>query len=107
MKNGSGNILDKFFEEIYCGGAARSTVEAYRKDMAYFNKWYVDTNGSELCPEDITSIDLREYQGYMQNVQCLKPAAVNRRLAALEKYIRWAQGYVERLPAFLIITNVV
>jgi len=26
MKNGSVNILDEFFEEIYSGGAARSTV---------------------------------------------------------------------------------
>ncbi|MCL6560954.1 MAG: tyrosine-type recombinase/integrase [Firmicutes bacterium] len=102
MKNGSGNTLYEFFEEIYSGGAARSTVDAYRKDMAYFNKWYADTNGREPHPEDITSIDLREYQGYMQNVKRLKPATVNRRLAALEKYVRWAQGkgYVERLPAF-------
>lgn len=102
MKNGSGKTLSEFFEEIYSGGAARSTVDAYRKDMAYFNKWYVDANGREPRPEDITSIDLREYQGYMQNVQGLKPATVNRRLAALEKYIKWAQGkgYVERLPAF-------
>lgn len=102
MKNGSGNTLYEFFEEIYAGGAARSTVDAYRKDMAYFNKWYVDTNGKEPHPEDITSIDFREYPGYMQNVQGLKPATINRRMAALEKYIKWAhgKGRIERMPAF-------
>ncbi|PHJ39944.1 hypothetical protein P378_00040 [Desulforamulus profundi] len=73
MKNGSGNTLREFFQELYSGGAARSTVDAYQKDMAYFSKWYVDTYSREPRPEDITSIDLREYQGYMQNIQGLKP----------------------------------
>jgi len=102
MKNGSGNTLRDFFQELYSGGTAQSTVDAYQKDMAYFSKWYVDTYSREPRPEDITSIDLREYQGYMQNIQGLKPATVNRRMAALEKYIKWAygKGYVDRLPAF-------
>ncbi|GAB6159324.1 tyrosine recombinase [Desulfotomaculum varum] len=102
MKNCSGNILDDFLKDIYSGGAARSTLDAYRKDIAYFAKWYMDMSDKEPHPWDITSIDLREYQGYMQNIQGLKPATVNRRMAALEKYIKWAygKGYVDRLPAF-------
>ncbi|SHF56103.1 integrase/recombinase XerC [Desulforamulus putei DSM 12395] len=102
MKNCSGNILDDFLKDIYSGGAARSTLDAYRKDIAYFAKWYMDMSSKEPHPWDITSIDLREYQGYMQNIQGLKPATVNRRMAALEKYIRWAheKGYVGRLPVF-------
>jgi len=42
-------------------------VDAYQKDIAYFNEWCVDMNGEDLRSEDITSIDLREYQGYMQS----------------------------------------
>lgn len=102
MKNCSGNILDDFLKDFYSDGAARSTVEAYRKDIAYFTKWFMGATGKELHLGDITSIDLREYQGYMQSVQDLKPATINRRMAALEKYIRWAhgKGYVDRLPVF-------
>lgn len=102
MKNCSGNIIDNFLEDIYSDGVTRSTVDAYRKDVALFSKWYMDMVGKEPHPWDITSIDLREYQGYMQSVQDLKPATINRRMAALEKYIRWAheKGYVDRLPTF-------
>ncbi|MEW6064620.1 MAG: tyrosine-type recombinase/integrase [Bacillota bacterium] len=102
MKICSGNIFDDFFREIYSGGAARSTLDAYRKDIACFAKWYMNTTGKELRPWEITSIDLREYQGYMQNIQGLKPATINRRMVALEKFIRWAhgKGYIDRLPAF-------
>ncbi|MEW5954877.1 MAG: tyrosine-type recombinase/integrase [Bacillota bacterium] len=102
MENTSGNITDSFFEDIYYGGAARSTVEAYKKDLSYFINWYGATNDMQLQPNAITSIDLREYQGYMQNVRRLKPATINRRIAVLKKYILWAhgKGYVERVPVF-------
>ena len=102
MKNTSGNIADSFFEEIYSEGSARNTVEAYRKDLMYFVDWYETTNDIQLLPNVLTSIDLREYQGYMQNVRRLKPATINRRIAVLKKYIVWAhgKGYVERIPVF-------
>lgn len=102
MKKYSGNILDEFFEDIYSSGAALSTVEAYQKDVTYFSKWYKDAADKEPHIGDITSIDLREYQEYMQRVKDLMPATINRRMAALEKYIRWAygKGYIERLPTF-------
>lgn len=101
MKNTSGNYLDVFLEDIYSDGLAKSTVDAYRKDILYFTKWYIDY-GKGFRLVDVTSIDLRDYQAYMQNVQRLMPATINRRIAAIEKYIRWAhgKGYIDRLPAF-------
>lgn len=102
MENTSGNILSEFFEEIYSEGTARSTVEAYRKDLAYFFRWYGEATGQLQDPEQITSIDLREYQSFLQNVRGLKPATINRRMAALEKYLKWVKqaGYISRLPNF-------
>ncbi|TEB04681.1 Tyrosine recombinase XerC [Pelotomaculum schinkii] len=102
MENTSGNILNEFFEEIYSEGAARSTVEAYRKDLTYFFKWYEEVNDQLQDPEQITSIDLREYQNFLQNEKELKPATINRRMAALEKYLKWVKqaGYISRLPNF-------
>lgn len=101
MKKTSGNITDSFLEDIYYEGAARSTVEAYRKDLKYFN-WYETTNGRRFLSGEITSIDLREYQGYMLNERRLKPATINRRIAVLKKYIIWAhkKGHIERIPVF-------
>ncbi|MFZ5633104.1 MAG: tyrosine-type recombinase/integrase [Bacillota bacterium] len=102
MKNGSGNYLRDFIAEIYAIGMARSTVEAYRKDLVYFFRWYEEANGPLKDSEQITSIDFREYQGFLQNVRGLKPATINRRLAALEKYYKWMKqaGHISRLPNF-------
>ena len=61
MKNTSGNILSDFLEDIYSGGTARSTVEAYQKDVEYFSKWYIHTTRKEAHLGDINSVDLREY----------------------------------------------
>lgn len=102
MKNSSGNNLGDFFKEIYSVGMALSTVVAYKKDLVSFFGWYEGAIGPLEDPEQITSIDFREYQGFLQNVRGLKPATINRRMAALEKYFKWMKqaGYISRLPNF-------
>ncbi|OPX88219.1 MAG: Tyrosine recombinase XerC [Pelotomaculum sp. PtaB.Bin104] len=76
MKNASYNFLDQFFAHLTTLDLSPNTVSAYRIDMADFGKWFVDTNGREMTPTDVTSIDLRDYQGYLQTVRGLKPVTV-------------------------------
>lgn len=94
MKNTSENIIASFCMAIYEDGIAPSTVDAYRKDLHCYQEWYMSTYQREPEPSDITSIDLREYQAFMQNVRLLKPATINRKMAALEKYLKWLHSTV-------------
>lgn len=79
-----------------------STARAYRDDLADFDRWFTATNGQTAVPEMVTGIDLREYQGHMLTVRGLKPATVNRRLAAIRAWLRWSRdsGMITDLPHF-------
>lgn len=77
-----------------------STAKSYKEDLLDFSCWFSDTNGQELVASLVTSVDLREYQTYLIRTRGLKPATVNRRLAAIRSWLRWCQeqGEVESLP---------
>lgn len=56
--------MENYLSELYSQGASQATVKAYRKDLIIFHNWFTETNGHPPKPIDLTSIDLREYQGY-------------------------------------------
>lgn len=76
------------------------TEKSYREDLNDFSRWFVETNGNEFAPGLITSIDLKEYQVHLLKVRGLKPATVNRRLAALRAWLNWCleKEQIESLP---------
>lgn len=78
----------------------RGTARAYREDLLDFSRWFAETNGESLEPHLVTSIDLKEYQSHMILNRGLKPATVNRRMAAIRAWMRWCQeqGLIENLP---------
>lgn len=102
MKFTSVNFIEEFLQVIYTRGASEKTIDGYRKDLYSFARWYEDTNGREPVPADVTSIDLREYQGYLQTIRGLKPASVNRYLTGVRRWLTWAKeaGHIDRLPSF-------
>lgn len=88
-------------QEEYLATLSRRTAEGYGEDLKDFGKWFRDTNGQELAPALVTSLDLRDYQGYMAT-RGLKPATINRRMAAIRAWLRWEleQGTIRDLPRF-------
>src|SRR5439155_537726 len=48
----------------------------------------------------VTPTDVREYRGYLLNVERRQPSTVNRRLAALRKFFQWAKAnaLINELP---------
>jgi site-specific recombinase XerD len=70
----------------------KMTIRAYEYDICLFARWFQQTNGQDLTPATITAIDLREYKQYMLLQQKAKPATINRRLAAIRIYVRWAMS---------------
>ncbi len=79
---------------------ADKTLEGYRRDLAAFAAWYEQTNDRPPESAAVTPLDLRAYKQYLREVKQMKPATINRRLAALRAYFRWAnqQGLVVSLP---------
>jgi integrase/recombinase XerC len=70
---------------------SKLTIEAYTIDMYAFAKWFFQTNGETLNPQNITTSDIREHRQYLQVQKNKSPSTVNRRLAAIKAYIRWAE----------------
>jgi site-specific recombinase XerD len=79
--------FEQYLTNLDC---AKLTTQAYCKDMSMFARWFEQTNGQELMPQNLTSTDVREYKQYLLIQQQARPATINRRLASIRMYVRWA-----------------
>lgn len=81
-------------------GMAYHTTRAYKADLEDFARWFEQTNGEPLTPEAITPTDVREYRAYLQVTVGAAPTTINRRLASLRRFCRWAleRGFIEDDP---------
>ncbi len=70
------------------GGSAK-TVEGYVRDVGLFSAWMLETRGVELSPLNLTSVDVGEWKKSLQ-AQGQRANTVNRKLAALKAYVRYA-----------------
>lgn len=97
-KNSSHNVFTPFLLFLSTQHLSENTVEAYRFDLQDFAQWYLQTTGELVSPNLVTELDLAEYRQYL--MRNMKPSTVNRRLAAIRKWLSWAQdtGQIGRLP---------
>lgn len=88
--------FDDFIQEL----DAERTAEAYKEDLMFFSRWFKEKNAQEVEPSLVTSVDLKEYQGYLLDTRGLKPATINRRMAALRAWLKWceSEGQIEAIP---------
>ncbi|KLU61833.1 tyrosine recombinase XerD [Peptococcaceae bacterium CEB3] len=86
----------------FLGTLGRTTAKAYGEDLVDFARWFVDTNGRDLAPGLVTTLDLRDYVGHALTVRGLKPTTINRRLAAIRAWLEWAKAerIIPELPVF-------
>lgn len=68
---------------------SRNTIHAYRVDLRQFGEWFEQVNGQEMAPDLITPTDLREFKSWLVKRNA-KPSTVNRKLATLQAYLKWA-----------------
>ncbi len=71
---------------------AALTVHGYLTDLEHFSRWFKQTNGEALAPEHLTPTDVKAYKQHLLVVERRKASTVNRRLAALSAYAKWAQA---------------
>ena len=76
------------------------TKRGYLMDLGHFSRWFQQTNGEELTPERLTPTDVRAYKQHLLLVERRKASTVNRRLAAISAYVKWAQqaGMIQSDP---------
>ncbi len=81
--------LTRFLADLAARGRRELTIGAYRSDWTAFACWSAGANGE---PFDLARLVGREVTEF--RAECLRrqqaPATVNRRLAFLSEYVRWA-----------------
>jgi len=93
--------MENFKAYLIENGRAQRTVSGYLADLTHFGAWFQQTNQEQLSPTLLTPTDIREYRGWLQAQRRARPASVNRRLAAIRAYVKWAQdsGQITSDPA--------
>src|SRR6266508_5622562 len=93
-------LVDRFLEDLERQETSPQTRRAYRLDLLHFANWFAQTMGEAFTPEAVTPTDVREYRGYLINIEHRQPSTVNRRLAALRRFFQWAKatGLIADLP---------
>src|SRR3954452_19653323 len=93
-------LVGRFLHDLERQETSPQTRRAYQLDLLHFASWFAQTVGETFSPEAITPTDVRENRGYLLNVEKRQPATVNRRLAALRRFFRWAKalGLAKELP---------
>ncbi|MBK6426128.1 MAG: site-specific integrase [Blastocatellia bacterium] len=84
------NSIEAFAAHLSQAERSPLTIVNYRCDLRAFAAWFVETNGETFEPAKITPTDLREYKQAMIVRLGLKPASVNRKLATLKSFLKWA-----------------
>lgn len=93
-------LVGRFLQDLELQETSPKTRAAYRLDLLHFAGWFGQTVGEGFSPEAVTPTDVREYRGYLINVEHRQPSTVNRRLAALRRFFQWARavGLARELP---------
>jgi site-specific recombinase XerD len=66
------------------------TIKVYLSDVEAFAAWFGKTNREALEPARVTPSDLRSYRQHLQEELRQKASTVNRKLASLSSWLRWA-----------------
>src|SRR5512142_1625645 len=83
--------LNAFTQFLKDAGKSDRTISGYIADLGIFARWFEQTNGEALRPDNLTPTDVREYKQYLLNIQKAKATTINRHLAALRSYAAWAK----------------
>jgi site-specific recombinase XerD len=83
--------LENFQQFLLDSRHSERTISGYLVDLHLFARWFEQTNGEELTPQNLTPSDVREYKQFQLNIQKAKATKINRHLSALRAYGNWAK----------------
>lgn len=81
-------------------GKSPKTLAGYALDLRDFCRWYRAAEGTDPHPAAVLPRDVEDYKAFLQTVRRAAPRTVNRRLAALSRFFKWAfqSGLARRDP---------
>jgi site-specific recombinase XerD len=96
--------IDEYVAGLALEEAAAKTIANYRSDLSLFARWFRETAGEEFSAVAVTPTDLRDYRSFLQTTKRAAPATINRHLAALKRFFRFAQakGWVREDPTAVV-----
>lgn len=81
-------LLDDFKKWLTRHDRSVHSIRAYLSDVRQFAAWYVETTGEPFAPAAVTDEHVQDWRDKLENEAM--PATVNRKLAALSTFFRWA-----------------
>jgi site-specific recombinase XerD len=85
-------IVRDWIKHLRQEGKSEATVKAYRAGLQHFIHWWEGSDGQPFAPTHVITRDLRDWVAHQQTVQRSRPATINRRLAAVSQFFKWAKA---------------
>ncbi len=82
--------LERFTHFLRQAERSPHTIANYLCDLRTFADWFASTNGEPLALASLTPTDLRDYKRWLVSERRLKVSSMNRHLATLKSFLRWA-----------------
>jgi integrase/recombinase XerC len=95
-------LSEAFQTHLEARGRSVHTVRAYLTDLRQFATWFIDHTGEPFTLEEVTEHDVNDWRDHLAAE--MKPATVNRKLAALSTLYDWAgqKRQVDRDPTHYV-----
>ncbi|AYD39581.1 integrase [Clostridium fermenticellae] len=84
-------MIDNFIKELERQGRSANTIQAYKRDLELFEKWFNKTHDNKL--DKIFNADVKKYVEYLLCVSKLTVSSINRKLTVIKRY----NDYLESL----------
>ena len=84
--------LEQFEAELARQSKSTATRRGYLADLRDFASWVQQTYGEPFDPVRLVREDVRAYRAHLLTVKRQRPATINRKLAALGSFCKWAMG---------------
>jgi site-specific recombinase XerD len=90
----------RWLDHLQQQGKARNTVRGYAADLYDFARWYGEYVGAEPEVSSVGSREIEAYKTFLREKRGVAGRTVNRRLAALSRFFKWAAAreLVQRDP---------
>lgn len=91
----------EFKQNLLASDKMESTINLYLSNIIIFIEWFEETNCIEFVPNITTSLDIRDFRSYLQNIKKQKVGTINLKLASLKSYFGFLyySKYISKNPA--------
>ncbi len=83
-------MIDKYVVWLKSEGKSKKTVNEYPVILHKLINWYEKTEGGKFEPNKITTLHLHEFVAFLDKVQQYEPAYINKILASLKTFYKFA-----------------